>query len=142
MTDPGNPPMDQVTAPWWEATRKGRFLVQRCEACGHHQHYPRALCAVCAATNLDFVEASGQGRVYSFTVVYRAPGPAFDPPYVVALVRLNEGPLVLTNIIDAEVNAIRCEQMVALAWRPLPDGRQLPVFVPAHEGQGGDIRGL
>ena len=83
------PPITSETAPWWEATREQRLLVQRCEACGHHQHYPRAICTACASTRLDFVEAIGGATVYSHTTVHRAPSPEFTPPYVVALVHGN-----------------------------------------------------
>jgi hypothetical protein len=133
MAEPARPlPLvTPETEPWWEATRAGRLLVQRCEACGHHQHYPRALCTRCHATRLGFVEASGRGTVYSFTVIHRAPAPAFTPPYVVALVRLAEGPVLLTHVVGCPPEAVRCDQPVRLAWEDLPDGRRLPVFTPA-----------
>lgn len=118
---------DHMTQPWWDATRGGRFLVQRCEACGHHQHYPRAVCTSCGSTSLGYVEASGRGTVYSYSVVHRAPYPAFEPPYTVALVRLEEGPVVLTNIVGGDV---RCDSPVTLVWEDLPDGRKLPLFTP------------
>jgi uncharacterized protein len=126
------PLVDEVTAPWWEATRDRRLLVQRCERCGHHQHYPRPLCLACASTDLGFVPASGNAVVHSWTVVHRAPDPAFEPPYAVALVRLAEGPILLSAIIDADLDALRCELPVSLRWRPLADGRHLPVFTPTE----------
>lgn len=117
---------DAITAPWWDATREGRFLFQRCTSCNHRQHYPRALCTACGATDLTFDEASGRGTIYSHTTVRRAPHPAFEPPYVVALVRLEEGPVVLTNIVGAD--EVRCDMPVRLVWEDLPDGRKLPLF--------------
>jgi uncharacterized OB-fold protein len=119
---------DHGSQEWWDATREGRFLVQRCAACGHRQHYPRNVCTACGKTDLTFDEASGRGTVYSHTTVRRGPHPAFTPPYVVALVRLAEGPVVLTNIVDVEPDEVRCDMPVRLVWEDLPDGRKLPLF--------------
>lgn len=117
-------PPDHCTQEWWDATREGRFLVQRCAECGHRQHYPRNICTACGGARLTYDQATGRGTVYSHTTVRRAPHPAFDAPYVVALVRLDEGPLVLTNI----VGEARCDMPVRLVWEDLPDGRKLPLF--------------
>ena len=124
---------DDVTITWWDATREGRLLVQRCETCGHHQHYPRVLCTGCGGTDLGFGEASGSGTVVSHTTVHRAPHPDLEPPYVVAIVALDEGPRLLTHLVgvDPASDADLCDAAVTVAWRPLEDGRQLPVFTPA-----------
>jgi uncharacterized OB-fold protein len=123
-------PADSCTAEWWDATREGRLLVQRCVPCGARQHYPRAICTTCGATELSYDEASGRGVVYSHTTVARAPHPAFTPPYVVAMVRLDEGPVLLTNIVGCAPEDVRCDMPVTLAWEDLPDGRKLPLFAP------------
>lgn len=127
--------MDADAAAWWDATRARKLLVQRCRRCGHHQHYPRMLCLACGGTDVSFVEASGRGSVYSFTVVHRAPSPAFSPPYVIALVRLDEGPLMLTQIVETDAGDVDCDRPVELRWQPIEDGRHLPVF--AVVGTGG-----
>lgn len=119
--------IDALTEPWWEATRHKRLMVQRCDACGKNQLYPRALCTACWSTSLRYVEASGRGVVLSFTVVHRAPHEFFDPPYAVALVRLDEGPVVVTNFVGADAS---CDQPVEVTWEPLSDGRNLPLFAP------------
>ena len=128
MSDQVLPFPDDVTTPWWEATKEGRLLLQSCADCGHIQHYPRAVCTGCAGTNLVWIESAGNGIVDSFTVVHRAPSPAFTAPYVIARVRLSEGPTLLTRIIDAEESELACDHPVALAWEALSDGHQLPVF--------------
>ncbi|XVU21177.1 Zn-ribbon domain-containing OB-fold protein [Actinoplanes sp. CA-054009] len=106
---------------WWEATRHRRLVLQRCDDCGAFQHYPRALCVMCGSSELSFMESQGVGVVDSFTVVHRA-----DEPYILARVRLAEGPILLTHLDG--VAEPRCDMPVLLAWRPLPDGRHLPVF--------------
>jgi len=126
------PEPDEVSGPWWEATERRVLLVQRCGACGHAQHPPRALCTGCGSdAALGWDTASGAGAVDACTVVERAM-PGFAPPYVVARVRLAEGVLLLTNVIAADPYAVGTGDAVRLDWRPLPDGRALPVFVPAH----------
>ena len=127
-------PQDAITAPWWEATRTGTLLLQTCTACDAVQHPPRSICLNCGSSELGWMQASGDGRIDSFTVVARQVIPELPVPYVVARVRLREGPLVLTNIVADDHGALRCEQPVVLNWRPLSDGRRLPVFAPAREG--------
>lgn len=117
---------DNVTKEWWDATRHVRLLVQRCHDCGHHQLYPRSVCTSCFSQNLGSIQSKGTGTVYSYTTVHRAPHPAFEPPYIVALVRLDEGPLVMCNLW---ADSPRCDQRVAVVWEELPDGRRLPQFI-------------
>lgn len=129
MSAPDVPPPDEVTAPWWEATRRREFLLQTCSR-GHRQHPPRAVCAVCGDTDgLGWSPAGGQGRVDACTVVHRAPGRGFHPPYVVARIRLAEGPVVLSTVLADDLDAVAIGDDVVLDWRDLPDGRALPVFV-------------
>lgn len=130
-----SPPEDEITGPWWEGTRRRVLLVQRCHRCGGHQHYPRPACRSCASTNLAFVPAVGRGRLVTFTVVHRSPDPDRAPGYVVALVALDEGPMLVTNIVDAELRpadeeSLRFDQEVLVDFLPLDDGRALPVFRP------------
>jgi len=133
VTHPPVPEPDEVTAPWWAATRHRELLVQVCPA-GHRQHPPRALCSVCGATEgLDWLAAEGRGVVDACTTVHRAPAPGFEPPYVVARIRLAEGPVMLSNVVGANPDGVRIGDPVVLDWRPLPDGRALPVFVPLPE---------
>lgn len=122
------PPEDAITRPWWDATRARRLVLQACAACGRLQHPPRAVCTACAGAALVWREASGEGTIDAFTVVARRIRPELEPPYAVARVRLAEGPLLLSNIVESDLAALACDQAVRLAWRPLGDGRHLPVF--------------
>lgn len=125
MNKPVAPP-DAVTQPWWDAARDARLLLQRCQGCGHLQLYPRSSCTACHGTGLGWAEASGRGTVYSHTTVHRAPHEAFAPPYVVLLVRLEEGPVVMGNLVGDD--EVRCDQPVVAVWEDLPDGRKLVQF--------------
>jgi uncharacterized OB-fold protein len=129
---PQLPEINSDTEPWWNATRERRLVLQHCRTSGHLQHYPRSLCVECGSTDLDYVDASGRGTVYSHTTVHRAPVAGLEVPYVVALVRLDEGPVLLTNIVDCPPDDVRCDMSVEVAWRPLADGRNLPVFRPVR----------
>lgn len=131
------PPQDALTAPWWEATRERRLLLQLCSSCGALQHHPRYLCVACGATDgLGWVESPGAGTVDTFTVVHRAPRPDLVAPYVIARVRVDEGPVLLTRIVGVEASdhALSIGARVVLEWSSLVDGRALPVF--ALEGTG------
>lgn len=112
---------------WWDETRHHRLTVQRCDACGHFQHYPRPLCLGCCGPEPPLVAVAGTGVVETFTIVRRAPSPGFDPPYAVAIIALTEGPRLLSNVTP--LSAVAIGVTVRLDWRPLPDGRNLPVFV-------------
>jgi uncharacterized protein len=123
---------DEATAPYWDATRERRLLLQHCDACGHTQHPPRTLCIYCGETDgLGHREASGTGVVDACTVVMRSPGEGHEPPYVVARVRLPEGVILISNVETAEPDSVAIGDAVRLTWRPLDDGRALPVFTPA-----------
>lgn len=128
MTDPVLPTPDDVTTPWWDATRESRLLLQRCTGCSHVQHYPRVVCTACAGTDLEWIESKGVGTIDSFTVVHRAPNPVFEVPYVIARVCLTEGPTLLTRIIETTEEDLACDMPVSLDWEALADGHQLPVF--------------
>ncbi|MGH3263085.1 MAG: Zn-ribbon domain-containing OB-fold protein [Trebonia sp.] len=133
---PGAP--DNLTADWWDATRVGRLLIQRCRPCGQAQFYPRLVCTSCGATELGWAQAEGTGTVDTWTVVHRAPAEGIEVPYIVARVRLAEGPVVLSNLVDVPSGEALAGRPVALAWRELSDGRQLPVFtVPARNAEEG-----
>ncbi len=88
--------------PYWDATAEGKILLPRCDDCGTVIWYPRTTCPECMSTNVSWFEASGRGTIYSFAVVRRQGGPWRDAlPYVLAYVELDEGPRVLTNIVDS-----------------------------------------
>lgn len=128
------PPITAETEGWWDETRRGRLTVQRCDACQAAQMYPRVICTTCGSFNLSLEPSSGRGIVYSHTTLEKSVNPEFfTPPYVVALVRLDEGPMMLTNLIGVDFGAPLCGRRVTVEWELLSDGRQLPLFVLTDE---------
>ena len=119
------------TQPFWDATAEGRFLLLRCEN-GHVIWYPRFLCPECRSTETTWVEASGRGTVYTYTIVRRGQGP-FAPaaPYVVAYVELEEGPRILTNVVDVDPEQVRIGMPVEVVWHDTGEGSALYRFRPA-----------
>jgi uncharacterized OB-fold protein len=124
------PQPDPATAPYWDAAREHRLALPQCTACHQTHFYPRALCPHCGSDALDWVPAKGTGSVFSFTVVQRAPSPAFEQqiPYVVAIVALDEGPHLMTNIIDASVDTVRIGDRVVVDFVDVDEQTALPVF--------------
>jgi uncharacterized OB-fold protein len=120
---------DAEWAPYWAATLEGRLVVQRCTACGHHQLYARAHCLVCRSP-VTWVDASGQGTVYSFTVIRQNPSRSFRHllPFVVALVDLHEGPRLMTNIVGCDPDQVEIGAAVQVRFEPVSDAAALPLF--------------
>ncbi len=125
---------DALTREYWAAAREGRLVVQRCDACGHHQFYPRPFCLACEELDLGWVEAAGTGSIYSMTTVHLRVSPELEPPYIVALVELDEGPRLLTRIVNEEgaplAEGVAIGDRVAVSWHDRGDDPPLPVFRP------------
>jgi len=114
------------TAAYFDAAKEGRFLVKRCRACGEAHHYPRALCPFCFSDETEWQEASGNGVIYSYSVMRRAP-----VPYAIAYVTLEEGPTMMTNLVDCDFDALAIGQKVRVVFRPTDGGAPLAMFTPA-----------
>lgn len=96
----------ELSQPFWDGCREGVLRVQQCDRCDELVFVPRPMCPSCQHTSLRWVDCAGTGAVYSFTTVHRAPDPAFEVPYVVAIVELDEGWHLLSNVIDCEPEAV------------------------------------
>lgn len=115
---------DPTTTSWWGAAGERRLLVQRCASCEAHQFYPRPFCLRCQSRDVTWVTARGTGRVYSLTTVHVPVVKWLVPPYVVALVELDEGPRVLTNLVGP---ACRIGDQVEVCW-DVRDDLVVPLF--------------
>jgi uncharacterized OB-fold protein len=119
------------TRPFWEATAAGRLVLARCDDCGETIWYPRAICPTCRSTAISWVDASGRGEIYSFTVIRRGEGPYRDAsPYVLAYVELEEGPRIMTNIVGADDASLRVGQPVEVVFHDTGEGSALARFRP------------
>ena len=115
------------TEPFWAAAREGRFLIRACTDCGKAHWYPRAICPHCFSEKTEWREGSGRGTIYSVSVMKRAP-----EVYAVAYVTLEEGPTMMTNIVDCDFDTVAIGQKVTVTWRPTKDdGPPYPQFRPA-----------
>ena len=113
------------TQAYWDAASAGKLLVKTCLACGEPHFYPRALCPFCFGET-DWTETNGQGEIYSFSVMQRAP-----EPYTIAFVKLDAGPTMMSNIVDCDFAALRIGQRVKLVFKPAENGQNVPMFTPA-----------
>jgi len=121
--------------PFWDATAEGRLLLPRCQDCQAVIWYPRPFCPECASTNIDWVQASGRGSVYSYTINRRGQADLSEyrnaGVYVLAYVELEEGPRVLTNIVDCDPDSVRIGQSVEVVFHDTGQGTALPRFRPS-----------
>jgi uncharacterized OB-fold protein len=124
------PTPDADSAALWRGLRDGVLLLQHCGDCRHVQYYQQGLCRQCAGENLVHRAASGRGRVHSFSVVHRAPGPAFkdDTPYAVLLVDLEEGPRMVSTYTGGSPEDVIFDMDVVLVCEKIDDATTLPRF--------------
>lgn len=129
------PPVTPLSEPFWDATRDQQLLAQRCDSCTEFVWYPRDFCPACLGPDLTWTPLSGTGTIHTFNIMRKPGNPmmADEVPYVVALVDLEEGIRMTTNIVDVEPEAVRCDQAVVVNWSvTLDDGRRLPMFTPTE----------
>jgi len=124
------PSPDADSAALWRGLRDGVLLLQHCDDCRHVQYYQQGMCRQCGSENLTHRAASGRGKVHSFSVVHRAPGPAFkdDVPYAVLLVDLEEGPRMISTFVGGRPDDVGFDMDVVLVCEPVDDRTTLPRF--------------
>ena len=129
ISDPAFNPGDEA---YFEAAGEGRLLVKKCNACAKVYFPPRPFCPACAVRDVAVFAASGKGRLYSY-VIHHRPVPGFTPPYAITVVELDEGPRMMTNIIDCPQTpeALELDMPVEIAFEKLDDEITLPLFRPA-----------
>lgn len=118
--------LNRESRPYFEAAGKGRLVIKKCNACSRVHYYPRTICPHCYSEDTEFVEASGRGVIYSYSVTRQA-----KPPYVIAYVTLEEGVTMLTNIVDCDVDSVRVGQKVKVKFVDAGEGMALPMFTSA-----------
>jgi uncharacterized OB-fold protein len=136
MSEPTRPApiLSADNAFFWEACERGELVAQRCAACGALAHPPRPMCPRCHSTQRELARLSGRGEVWSW-IVPRHPAPiGFAEPPVVALIRLDEGITLVSNVVGAAPEAMRNGLRVEVAFAPTAGGRAVPVFRRAAHG--------
>jgi uncharacterized OB-fold protein len=118
------------TQPFWAAVQERRLLMPRCDACGAVSFPPTVACKVCEAQAFTWTEMSGNGSVYSFVVYHRVYHPAYADkvPYVVAVIDLDEGPRIISNVVDVPIPEVTCDMPVRVVYAEQRDGYLIPKF--------------
>lgn len=128
------PAPDHLTTPFWDGCRANELRIQRCLDCGSVRFPPGPVCLQCRSSSHEWMRASGKGRVYSWIVV-RHPIPAeiyaADVPYVVALIELEEGVRMPSNIVGCSPEEVTAGMAVEVVFESTPDNITLPRFRPA-----------
>ncbi|MGW1027412.1 Zn-ribbon domain-containing OB-fold protein [Streptomyces sp. NPDC002577] len=137
------PEPDAFTRRYWDAAADGQLLLRRCRACGLAHHYPREFCPHCWSEDADWEQASGRATLYTWSVVHRNDLPPFGTrtPYVAAVVDLEEGPRMMTEVVDYEEGALRIGMRLEAAFRAVAgEDFTVPVFRPAAAEKQGQPR--
>lgn len=119
------------TQPFWSAAKEGRLVLPFCTACNRPIWYPKRFCSACGAFDIEWRQTSGEGVIYSFTEVHRGEGLYREcGSFVLALVDLDEGARLLTNIVDVRPADLGIGQRVRVVFHDAGETAALPRFVP------------
>jgi len=130
------PPLGHDNQWWWDGIGRGELLIQKCGSCGTLRHPPRPMCGSCQSIEREAVAASGQGTLYSFTIMHHPKIPGYDYPLVCALVELEEGTRLLTNLVECSPDTVKVGMPVELVMTAVDEELTLPLFRPAQGNKG------
>lgn len=119
-----------LSKPHWDGAREGKLRVQKCLDCGVHVFIPQPCCTGCMSPRLEWIESSGRGTLYSYTIVHRPQQPSFEVPYAVAIVLLEEGWHMLSTLIDVDEEKIEIGMPLEVVFQKMSDEVTLPLFRP------------
>jgi uncharacterized OB-fold protein len=130
---PIRPTVNEVSRPFWDGCRRGELLLQRCSNCGRLRYPAAVVCPDCLSAEAQWQPMSGRGTVFSFVVFHRAYHPAWEAkvPYNVALIELDEGPIMLSNMVAIDNTELAVGLPVAIAFEAVDESLTIPVFKPA-----------
>ncbi|MBM3140461.1 MAG: Zn-ribbon domain-containing OB-fold protein [Chloroflexi bacterium] len=118
------------TKEFWDGMKRHELRIQRCEDCSQHYFYPRPFCPICHSRNVEWRTASGKGKLHTYVIAHRG-HPAFDAPYVIAMVELDEGAKMMTNIVgvtDPTPDRLPVDAPVEIVYEDVNDQVTLPKF--------------
>ncbi|HLF09188.1 MAG TPA: Zn-ribbon domain-containing OB-fold protein [Dehalococcoidia bacterium] len=136
----GVPQPTPETKPFWDAAKRGELWIKRCKDCGQHHYYPRVVCPNCFSRNVEWVKSSGKGSLYTYNINVRtAPGWENNPNYIIALVTLEEGPRIMSNLVNIPFDQdpvkmaqhIQVGMPVEVTFEELSEEISVPRFKPA-----------
>ena len=131
-------PITPEAKPYWDGLKEGKLMLPRCGDCQHTFFYPRVLCPRCRSRKIGWIQASGKGRLHAFGIGHQSFNKAFKvpPPYVLAMVELEEGPRMMSNLVNvaADPKTIACDMPVEVVFHKLTDDHTVPLFQPAKGG--------
>jgi uncharacterized OB-fold protein len=127
------PENKELTQPFWDAARRHELVMQRCRSCDRYIFYPREQCPFCFSRDLGYDPVSGRGRLHSYTVIYQPAHPSFseDAPYVFALVQLDEGVRMITNLVGCGPDDVKIDMPLVAAFEDVTPEWTLVRFKPA-----------
>ena len=126
LSDPALNPGDE---PYFAGAAEGKLLIKVCKQCEQPHHYPRALCPFCWSSEVDWADSKGTGVIYTYSVTRRGAG----TPYCIAYVTLDEGPTIMTNIVDTDLDTVRIGQRVTAVFKAAEGGTFIPMFTPVAD---------
>ncbi|WP_165982794.1 Zn-ribbon domain-containing OB-fold protein [Dankookia rubra] len=120
------------SAPYWEGLNQRKLLLQKCQGCGKIRHYPQPMCAACHSMEVGWVEASGRGTIYSWTITHHAfhPGVRQDLPYILATVVLEDGVRMNAQLRGVPAKTLCIGLPVRVAFETVKEGLTLPYLIP------------
>ena len=127
------PNPEPETQPFWDGAREGRLVIKRCNDCGEAYFYPRPFCPKCWSVDVSWIDASGRATLYTWSVVHVNDLPPFPErvPYVAAIVELEEGPRMMTNVVGCDFDALEMGMALRATFRSISD--EPPVTIPVFE---------
>lgn len=130
------PTANADSQPYWDGARERKLLIRKCNDCGSFHFMPRHVCPECWSTQLEWIESAGTGSVHSYSIIRRASDPAYsaETPYVTALIELDEGPRMVTNILGDNALAVAIGDRVSVDFEERGDGAVLPQFRRTEAG--------
>jgi uncharacterized protein len=123
----------EVSRPFWEAAKRHELVMPRCTICDHLFFYPRSECPRCLSNHLEWMQVSGRGRLHTYTVVYQPANAAFrdDTPYIYAVVQLDEGPRMVSNVVECDLDAVSVDMPLEVLFDNVTPEWTLVKFKPA-----------
>ena len=118
--------------PFWEGAKNHQLMIQKCSDCGHHWFPPSTVCTGCGSRNIEWIASSGKGAIFSFVVFHKLYHKGWDGeiPYAVAIIELEEGARILSNVIGTQVKTVKCDMSVEVVFEDETDELTLPKFKP------------